>query len=148
MNKEDFKRYRVDDGGHIFDLERNKDVKIFKSNAYLQCMLYDNEGKSHVLGVHVVVAMFHCQDFFEGCLVHHQDTNTYNNYAYNLECTTRRKHNAIHADHTRLRDYVLKHGPVNKGKKMSESFRLHCNESAKARGFNGNQYVDKDGNRK
>lgn len=147
-----FSRYEATDDGHIFDKQQQCLIKEFRSNKYLQCVVYDDDGIPHVLGVHQVVARFRCDDWFEGCIVHHKDENGHNNAPYNLECYSRRRHSRKHiydsGNQFRLRDYVKKHGPHNKGKKMSEEFKKHCSESAKKRGFNGNQYVDKSGNQR
>lgn len=146
MTKEQFSRYIVYDGGIIFDKIRGCNIKIFNSNGYHQCRLISDEGKEHILGVHSVVAMFHCPDYFEGCIVHHEDEDKQNNWAYNLKCITRSAHSKKHANTTRLRDYVLSNGPANKGKKMSDEFKEKCRQSAIRRGFNGNQYIHKSPN--
>ena len=143
MTKDDFSRYEVRDGGTIIDCNKNTQVKIFKSNGYLQCRLVDNDGVPHIVGVHVAVAMFHCLDYFEGCIVHHEDENKQNNWSYNLTCETRSEHSKRHASKTRLSEYVKANGPANKGKKMSNEFCKKCSDSAKLRGFNGNQFIDK-----
>lgn len=145
-------RYEATDDGHIFDKERNCFVKEFKSNKYLQCQVYDDEGVPHVFGVHQVVARLRCPDWFEGCIVHHSDEDGHNNSPNNLECHSRSKHSRNHiyqsGNQNRLSTYVKKHGPANKGKKMSDEFRNHCSESAKKRGYNGNQYTDRNGTRR
>lgn len=148
MKKDDFKRYDVKDGGIIIDLVKNTQVKIFKSNDYVQCRLVDNDGVAHIIGVHVAVAMFHCSDYFEGCIVHHEDEDKKNNWAYNLKCETRSEHSRRHASKTHLSNYVKQNGPANKGKKMSSEFCERCRESALRRGFNGNQFVDKNNKRR
>ena len=88
-------RYEVTIDGNIFDKKKNKPVKIFKSNKYLQCCIYDENGK-HVMGVHNVVAQVYCKDWFEGCVVHHKDNNQHNNNADNLECLSNSKHTKLH----------------------------------------------------
>lgn len=88
-------RYDVTKDGQIFDKQTNKPVKIFKSNKYLQCCIYDENGK-HVMGVHNVVAQVYCEDWFEGCVVHHKDNNQHNNNVENLECLERREHTKHH----------------------------------------------------
>ena len=64
--KTSFNRYIVYSDGRIYDTKLNKFCKLFKSNKYVQCCLRDNDNKKHVFGVHTVVAMFHCDDYFEG----------------------------------------------------------------------------------
>lgn len=136
-----FSRYSVIDGGHLYDTLQCCVVKEFKSNKYLQCRVYDDDNNVHIFGVHQMIARLCCEDWFEGCIVHHKDGNTINN----LECFSRSYHSRLHiyksGEHNRLRDYVKSYGPANKGQKMSKEFRKHCSESAKKRGFNGNQYT-------
>lgn len=79
-------RYIVTKNGEIFDKENdNKPIKIFKSNKYLQCCIFDKNGK-HTIGVHNVVAQALCADWFDGCVVHHEDNNPHNNHVDNLQC--------------------------------------------------------------
>ncbi|MBQ8327062.1 MAG: HNH endonuclease, partial [Lachnospiraceae bacterium] len=89
-----------------------------------------------------------CLDYFEGCIVHHEDENKQNNWAYNLTCETRSAHSKRHASRTRLSEHVKANGPANKGKKMSEEFCQKCSDSAKNRGFNSNQFIDKNKQRR
>lgn len=131
--KENFNRYSVDTNGKIFDKKYQRYSRTFKSNKYIQCRLVDNEGKIHIMGVHSVIAMFHMSDYFLGCVVHHKDGNTINNTISNLECLSRSKHSALHANPTHLCAYTNQYGPWNKGKKMSSEFCKKCSESAKRR---------------
>lgn len=144
--------YEATDDGHVLDTKTGNIIKEFKSNKYLQCQVYDDEGVPHVFGVHQVIARLRCSTWFDGCIVHHKDENPHNNRPDNLECYSRRAHSSYHMQQperkNRLSEYVKHNGPANKGKKMSEEFRKHCSESAKQRGFNGNQYIDKYGHRK
>jgi hypothetical protein len=131
MGTNDFPRYSVSATGEIWDYDKRRPVKTFKSNEYLQCVLFDKEGKKHVFGVHTVVAMFHCLDYFPGCVVHHVDEDKHNNAASNLCCMTRSKHSAMHYKYSEARFTKVKsEGPWNKGKKMSEEFREHCRLAA------------------
>ena len=89
-------RYIVTKDGQILDKQRDcKPIKYFKSNKYLQCCIFDNNGK-HTVGVHNVVAQAHCNDWFEGCVVHHKDNNQQNNKAENLECFDLAEHTKLH----------------------------------------------------
>lgn len=147
--RENLTRYEVYDGGRVFDKKRHRDVKIFKSNKYLQCCVVDNFGVTHTVGVHSLVALFYCPDYFDGCVVHHIDENTHNNWSYNLCCESRSEHSRHHArNDMNFASWIKTHGPANKGTKMSEEFRQKCRQSAIKRGFNGNQFIDKDGNRR
>lgn len=145
-------RYEATEDGHVFDKERNCFIKEFKSNKYLQCQVYDDEGIPHIFGVHQVVARLRCSDWFEGCIVHHKDEDGHNNRPDNLECYSRSTHSRYHvyqSGHSHvLADHIKLCGPHNKGKKMSQEFCEKCSISAIQRGFNGNQYVDKNGNRR
>ena len=90
-------RYNIKPDGQIFDKQTGKPVKIFKSNKYLQCCIYDENGK-HVMGVHNVVAQAYCHDWFEGCVVHHKDNNQHNNNVENLECFLLSDHSRMHSE--------------------------------------------------
>ncbi len=143
--KEKFPNYDVSEEGEVY-----KDgIKMtpFKSNKYLQVVLIDVEHKKHIFGVHTVVAMKYLPDYELGCIVHHVDGNCHNNKLKNLVVLSRSEHSRLHNKGNRLlANYVKQNGPANKGKKMSEAFCQKCSDSAKLRGFNGNQFVDKFGN--
>lgn len=146
--------YYATDDGRIFRKSTGKELKYFKSNKYLQCVVFDDEGKTHTLGVHTVVARLRLPDFQEGYLVHHKDENTHNNSVTNLECMSRSEHAKLHMkDNRMLANYIKKHGPVNKGKPATKRFREKCRQSAlkriareklKGQQFHGNQYVKFD----
>lgn len=88
-------RYDVSEDGVIIDKQTNKPVKIFKSNKYLQCCIFDENGK-HIMGVHNVVAQIYCDNWFDGCVVHHKDGNQQNNCVDNLECLQLAEHSRRH----------------------------------------------------
>lgn len=145
--KEKFPNYSVTKTGKIY--KNDVEMKPFKSNKYLQVVLFDSDNKKHVYGVHTVVAMFYLSDYEPGCIVHHKDGNIHNNSLENLQVLTRKQHTSLHnKGNRRLAEYVKKHGPANKGRKMSKDFCQKCSDSAKTRGFNGNQFVDKFGNKR
>ena len=131
--KENFSRYNVSNTGKIFDRKYQRYSRTFKSNKYLQCRLVDDEGHTHIMGVHVAIAMFHLPDYYPGCVVHHKNGNTIDNVDTNLECLSRRAHSSKHADAHYLVDKVRKQGPWNKGIKMSPEFCKKCSDSAKCR---------------
>ena len=125
--KENFSRYEVDRyGNFVFNLKYYRGSSIFRSNDYWQCRLVDNEGCVHIMGIHQAVAMFHCDDYFPGCYVHHKDEDKGNNCWDNLQCMTNEEHARLHADPTYILNYIRKNGLHNKGKKMSDVFREHC----------------------
>jgi len=89
-------RYIISPNGKsIINKLTNKPVKMFSSNNYLQCCIYDENGK-HIMGVHDVVAQYYCHDWFDGCVVHHKDHNPKNNNVENLECLSRSDHTKLH----------------------------------------------------
>lgn len=145
--KKEFPNYDVDKYGVVY---RNGLVlKPFKSNKYLQVLLFDINRKRHVFGIHQVVAMKYLPEYQKGCVVHHKDGNPRNNNLENLEVLTRQTHAYLHNKDSRLlADYVKMNGPANKGKKMSKEFCEKCSKSAKLRGFNGNQFIDKNRNKR
>lgn len=147
MHIKGFSRYTIQKNGVILN-DFNVPIKYFKSNKYLQCYMVDDEGVSHVFGVHTVIAREHCPEWLPGCVVHHRDGNCHNNNVDNLECMSRSKHSAQHANPAAIIYRAKTVGPANKGKSMSEEFCKKCSESAKRRGFVGNQYVDKYGHRR
>lgn len=145
--QEMFPNYDVDELGRVY--KNGVEIKPFKSNKYLQVLLFDTNHKRHIFGVHTVVAMKYLQDYTRGCIVHHIDENTHNNALNNLHILSRCEHSSLHSKgNMRLANYVKEHGPVNKGRKMSKDFCQKCSARAKLRGFNGNQFIDKFGNRK
>lgn len=94
-DKSIFNKYIVSRDG-IIKTKDGELVKIFKSNKYLQCCLFDIYGNKHTLGVHTVISMFHDVKWYDGCVVHHKDGNTYNNNIENLEVTNRSFHTKRH----------------------------------------------------
>ena len=136
------KNYFVSKDGKVFRSDKSE-ITPFKSNKYLQVCMKDDLGKKHVYGVHQVVAMTYLKDYYKGCIVHHKNEDTHDNKVDNLEIHSRSSHAAHHADPSPLIKYTYTNGPANKGKKMSAEFCEHCRESARKRGFNGNQYTKK-----
>lgn len=137
--------YDVAKDGTVY--KNGKEIKPFKSNKYMQVLLFDVEHKRKICGVHTIVAMKYL-DYYDGCIVHHIDGNTHNNCVDNLEVYSRVEHSAFHSKGNHHNKGQV---PWNKRIKMSEEFCKKCSESAKNRKdkrFNGNQYVDAYGNRK
>lgn len=94
-------RYNITRDGRIFDLKRNgKEKKTHFIDGYKYCVLR-NEGDSRreiQFAVHRLVAMFYCNDYFEGCHVHHIDGNRINNNVENLKCMTIKEHLQMHKE--------------------------------------------------
>ena len=127
--KERFPNYDVDIDGNVY--KNNQIMKPFKSNKYLQVVIYDKDNNKKVFGVHTVVAMKYLNDYFEGCVVHHKDEDTHNNSLNNLEVLQRSVHSKMHMkDPNFLGNYVKEHGSWNKDKKMSDEYREKCKQSA------------------
>lgn len=103
-------RYIVTRDGQIFDKTKNNaPIKVFKSNKYLQCCIFDENGK-HVMGVHNVVAQALSSDWFDGCVVHHKDNNPHNNHIDNLQCLDLVAHVTGHAVRKYFDKVVICHG--------------------------------------
>lgn len=129
--KEIFPNYDVDEKGNVYKC--GTIIKPFKSNKYLQVVLFDVEHKKRVFGVHTVVAMKYL-GYFTGCVVHHIDGDTRNNALNNLEIFSRNEHSRLHGQNND-NFKVMNLGKVawNRGLKMSNEFRKHCSDSAKRR---------------
>lgn len=150
MNEE-FKRkypnYMVTPDGAVY--KNGYEMKPFKSNKYLQVLLYDVEHNRHIFGVHTLVAMVYLSDFYFGCIVHHKDGNTHNNSVDNLEIMSQSEHAQKHGKvYCACAEYNKKYGSWNKGKHMTLEQRKHLSNVRKGQKFKGNQYVDAYGNRK
>lgn len=121
-------------------------MKPFMSNKYYQVYLIDRTGSGHIFGVHTVVAMKYL-DYYEGCVIHHEDGDPHNNAVSNLVVMSRSEHSRSHIkDAHFLAEYIRTNGPANKGKKMSPEFCQKCSISAKKRWSVANKYADKDRN--
>lgn len=128
FNKE-FPDYDIDNNGVIY--KKGIPMKPFKSNKYMQVLLFDKEHKRHVLGVHVVMAMKFLDGYYKGCVVHHKDGNTLNNSINNLEIMARSEHCRHHGKENIKFANLNKGKPAwNKGMKMPEEFCQRCKESA------------------
>lgn len=93
--KEMFCNYRLLNNGCIVDSEGNT-VKIFKSNKYFQCCLFDTNGNKHTMGLHTAVAILAVDGWYDGCVIHHKDGNQQNNHPSNLEIMSKQSHSKYH----------------------------------------------------
>lgn len=147
--------YKVDPFGNVYNSQGIK-IKPSNSNGYKQVQIYDNNHNIIHKGIHQLVAETFAPDWFEGCVVHHIDEIKHNNHIENLKCETVSDHARHHANPQALIDWIKNNGPHNKGKKMSKEFCEKCRQAVKNRKrnpfnkpkFHGNQYTDKDGNKK
>lgn len=138
---ERFPDYDVLEDGKVY--KNGNEVKPFKSNKYLQVLLFDVNHKRKVCGVHTIVAMKYL-DYYDGCVVHHKDGNPQNNNLNNLEIHSRSEHSSLHSiNNPNLKLYCKGVIPWNKGMKMSKDFCEKCRESAKRRHSIKNQYMKK-----
>lgn len=142
-----YPNYTVTPDGKVY--KDGCELKPFKSNKYLQVVLYDVEHSRHIFGVHILVAMLYLRDFYSGCVVHSRDGDTHNNNVKNLEIMSRSEHARRHGKvYCACGEYNKKYGSWNKGKRMSVECRKHLSDVRKGQKFKGNQYVDAYGNRK
>ena len=105
-------------------------INPFNSSGYLQICLTSPGKRRVVKGAHQIISMTFDPNYYEGCVVHHEDENKHNNRYVNLTVESRIDHARHHADPNRLVDYIKRNGPANKGKKMSKEFCEHCRQSA------------------
>lgn len=158
-----FPDYAADIYGNVYKIYNMEKISPFNSCGYYQVCLYDLSHKKYTKGVHQVIAMTFMDEYYDGCSVHHKDSDRHNNCLDNLEVLSQSDHARLHVDPNRLKDYVLTNGPANKGKKMSKEFCEHCRESAikraereRAEGIkrgdssirHGNQFRNADGTKK
>lgn len=121
--------YTCDRLGSVYRPDGSK-IKPFESSGYDQVYMKNEDGDRSIKGVHQVVSMTFDPDYYPGCIVHHKDENKKHNYADNLKVESNSDHARHHADPQKLIDYMKKHGPINKGKKMSPEFCEKCRQSA------------------
>lgn len=127
--KIEFPNYDVDENGIVY--KDDKPIKPFKSNKYLQVLLFDKDHKRHVVGVHTVVAMKLLDGYYKGCVVHHKDGNTHNNHVSNLEVMARNEHCRKHGKDNKSFANLNKGKPAwNRGMKMPKEFCEKCRKSA------------------
>ena len=145
----DYPDYDVDKEGNVY--KNGNIIKPFKSNKYLQVLIFDKNHNRRVCGVHTLVATKYIDNYYEGCVVHHKNHNTHDNRVQNLEILSRSLHSRLHGkNNTSLSNYIKINGPWNKGKRMSEEAKKHLSEKRKEMfknkeiKFNGNQHVNRN----
>ena len=124
-----FSKYFVSTDGKVYTglLE---EIKPFNSNGYYQVKLRDDDNVPQVKGVHQLVAMTFLSSYRNGCVVHHVDEKRHNNTLSNLQVMSNAEHASLHYDTEKLSAICKNRTPWNKGKKMTDTFRQHCRESA------------------
>ena len=141
-----------DEFGNVY--KNNILLKQFNSNGYKQIYYKDKNNKRRIYGVHDIMAMKFL-DYFEDCVVHHEDERKDHNVIWNLIVKSKHDHCRLHAlENKKFSQSQKGKTPWNKGLKMDEEFSRKCKEgiknstNRKNKFFGGNQYVDKYGNRK
>lgn len=138
--------YDCDENGNVY--KKGVQIKPFNSNGYKQILLFNEKHERKVCGVHIMVAMKYL-NYYDGCVVHHKDHNRSNNCISNLEVVDRIEHLRLHGRENETFKKSRKGKPAwNRGMKMSDEYRKHCSVSAKKRGFVGNQFIDRYGNKR
>lgn len=123
--------YDVDEQGNVY--KQGHIIKPFKSNKYLQVVLFDKDNNKRVYGVHTIVAMKYL-DYFPGCVIHHKNNDTHDNRLINLTVLSRSEHSRLHGmNNARFKELNKNKTAWNKGLKMPKEFCKHCSISAKKR---------------
>lgn len=145
-----YPNYDVDEYGNVY--KNGQIMKPFKSNKYLQVLIFDKNHNRRICGVHTLVATKYLDDYYEGCVVHHKNHNTHDNSVQNLEILSRSLHSKLHSENSmNLANYIKNNGPWNKGKKMDEVMKKRLSEKRKELiknkeiTFNGNQFINENG---
>lgn|SRR5574343_242179 len=75
--------------------------------------------------VHRLVAKAYCEEWFDGCEVHHIDHNKLNNDASNLVCISKLEHKKIHANDMEL---TIKEEPCKEPKRKKRKAKQCFNK--------------------
>lgn len=135
--------YMCDRLGNVYRPNGTR-IDPFESSGYDQVYMKNEEGKRSIKGVHQVVSMTFNPEYYQGCVVHHEDENKKHNTWDNLKVESVSEHSRHHANPKNIIAYINEHGPYNKGMKMSPEFCEKCRQSALKRTdrkFYGNQYT-------
>jgi hypothetical protein len=104
--------YFVSSEGKVFDVNGiEQSLRIHRGYVYFKRKT-----------VHRLVARYYCEEWFDGCEVHHIDHNKLNNDATNLVCISKLEHKKIHANDMEpiLKDEHYK--PKRKKQKAKQCF--------------------------
>lgn len=88
-------RYEITKDGKVYDKKQNTWLKSYIQDGYVFYRIVDDNG-IHLTGAHNLIAQTYCNDWFDGCVVHHKDENKLNNNIDNLQCMTRAEHIRLH----------------------------------------------------
>ena len=93
----DFKDYYITSNGDIYSYKNKykcrkglRKLIPWEHNGYLYIQLVDGEHKKRCL-MHRLVAEYFVDGYFEGAVVNHKDSNTFNNDYTNLEWVTQKE---------------------------------------------------------
>lgn len=105
-----YPRYSIDRLGNVYD-SNGDSVKIYHYNDdehYDSVYLKDDNGKPHVVGIHVLISMTFDPEYYSGCIVHHINEDKYDNVDTNLEVTDRSTHGYMHHHNDKYKDIKMK----------------------------------------
>ena len=88
-------RYEITKNGRVYDKKKNIWLKSYMQEGYVFYRIVDNNGV-HLTGMHNLIAQVYCNDWFDGCIVHHKDGDKLNNNVDNLQCMTLGEHLSHH----------------------------------------------------
>ena len=144
-------KYLINNKGVIYSVHLLKELKhnAFAQDGYRRILLTDTLGKQHMIYLHRLVAYMFIPNPDNLPMINHKDENPANNQADNLEWCTCRYNNMYNDAHIRrgkkISETVRNNGgPHNKGKHISEETREKLRKVPHT--FQGNQYVDAEGN--
>lgn len=117
-----YERYEVSNFGRVKSLnyKNTGEARLMKGHVnedgYTMIHLTGSDGKSKVIGVHVLVAMAFVDGYREGLEVSHIDETRQNNRADNLEWKT-------HKENLNMPLYRKRNSEARKGRKLSDETR-------------------------
>ena len=149
-------KYIICDNGSVYSVQYCRELKhtaYSKCDRYRRMVLSDVNNKQHIVYVHIAVAYAFIENPDNLPLVNHKDENPANNSVDNLEwCTAQYNstYNDVHIRKGRVLSERIRAngGSKRKGVPLSESHKKALSAARKRVGFNGNQYVDKFGNKR
>lgn len=145
-------KYLINSKGIIFSTHLYKELKhnAFAQDSYRRILLTDVLGKQHMIYLHRLVAHMFIPNPDNLPMINHKDENPNNNCADNLEWCTCQYNNTYNNVHIRrgktISETIKKKGGMhNVRKPMSEETKEKLRKVPHK--FQGNQYIDAQGNR-